>query len=222
MSKHLEIEIKNLKLELLALTKLVEINFQKSILSLEKKDNELANEVIKADQEIDRKEVEIEEECLKILALHQPVAVDLRYIVCIIKMNNELERIGDLAVNIAQRAQVLIKCSAIKIPFDFKEMADKSYCMLERSIHSFVEVNKNIATQVCIDDQEIDNLNKQMYKTMFKKIKDNPEETKQLMQYVSVSRYLERLADMATNIAEDVLYMIDGIIHRHHPEVSEE
>lgn len=216
MPIHLQKELERLKKTLLQLSALVEESVQKAVKSVHDRDAVLAEKVVKMDKEIDQMEIEVEEECLKILALHQPVAIDLRFIVAILKLNNDLERIGDLAVNIAERS--LYELSQYKtwdIPFDFNEMESKVQSMLKRALDALVEKNVKLARQVCIDDQEVDNLHKETIDGVRAYIQKNPELFDRLLPLLSVSRQLERIADHATNIAEDVIYMIKGEIVRH-------
>ncbi len=215
MSKHLEVAMKGLKTKVLELTTIVEMTVKKAVTSLETKDEELAREVVKTDRIVDELEVELEEDCLKILALHQPVAIDLRYIVGVLKVNNDLERIADLSVNIAERAIRLMGMREITPPFNFTDMAEKTYSMLKRSIDSLIEMDTVMAKKVCTDDSEVDAINRAMYKTVYKKIDENPKDAEILIQYLSTSKHLERIADYTTNIAEDVIYMVDGTIVRH-------
>lgn len=222
MPAHLEAAISGLEEKLLSLTALVDSLVSKAIDALEKKDVMLAKEVIAFDDLIDQKEVEIEEECLKILALHQPVAVDLRYIVGVLKMNNDLERIGDLAVNIAERVFYLNQAGFIEPPFDFVKMGRKTLAMGRKTVNALINRDTTLARQVCQDDEIVDNMNKQMYEVVFAAIKKNPEHVESLMQYLSTSRHLERIADYITNIAEDIIYMVEGKIVRHRPELYEE
>ena len=219
MSKHLSVELNELKKKLLSLTALVENSLQKAVRSFTDGDKPLAKEVINMDDQIDRREVEIEEECLKILALYQPVAIDLRYLIGVLKMNNDLERIGDLCVNLAQRAIFLSKESPLPPPFPLDMIAEKSALMLHRAIDSLINMDPDLARQVCMDDQEIDELNRNMYHKVFDAIKNDPESVEKFIQYLSASRYLERIADYTTNIAEDVIYMVDGTIVRHNVDI---
>jgi phosphate transport system protein len=222
MSKHLEIEMSSLKKNILQLTTMVEDVLKKSVAAVKTLDPNVAMDVVKADELIDEKEVEIEEDCLKILALHQPVAVDLRYIVGVMKMNNDLERIGDLAVNIAERSIFLAKSQRIDAPFDFDDMAKKTVNMLQRSIDSLINFDKEVAKDVILKDNEVDEINRQMYKTVFSEIKKSPDNVAELVNYLAISRNLERIADFTTNIAEDVIYMIEGSIVRHSPDIYQE
>lgn len=208
-------EIDRLKQHLLALGALVEERVNIAVKSVENRDLKLAMGVIENDEEIDDMEVELEEECLKVLALHQPVASDLRVIIAALKINNDLERIGDLAVDIAERAQFLATCREIAFPFDFPEMSKKVKTMLQKSLDAFVNLNEELANEVCSLDDEVDDLHCEMFTNVEKAIKEHPENIQQLLCFSSVSRYLERIGDHATNIAEDVIYLVKGEIVRH-------
>jgi phosphate transport system protein len=218
MSKHLHREIEKLKKLLLYLSAFVEESAKKAVRALEERDVELASKVIETDEEIDQMEVEVEEECLKILALHQPVAIDLRFIIAVLKINNDLERIGDLAVNIAERAHYLATHEKVLIPFDFEGMADKALAMLRKSLDALVRMNPDLAREVCASDNGVDALNRQMYDQVQEGIRKQPDQLERLIHLLSASRHLERIADLATNIAEDVIYMITGDIIRHRAE----
>ena len=211
-------EIEKLKQHILTLVAEVEENVSMSVNALINYNSELAEKVINIDLKIDQMEVELEEECLKILALHQPVANDLRFIIAVLKINNDLERISDLAVNISERAEFLVTRKRIDIPFDFSVMAQKSQDMLRKSIDALITLNTDIAYEVCKADDEVDGLNREFYDIVKTAIRKNPEYIEEMTHYLGVSRHLERIADHATNIAEDVIYMIDGNIVRHHVE----
>jgi len=218
MTIHLQREIERLKKHILRLSAVVEESVHRAVKSLEERDSYLAQLVMESDFEIDKMEVEIEEECLKILALHQPVAVDLRFIVAVLKINNDLERIGDLAVNIAERAEFLASQERINIPFDFSGMARKAKSMLKRSLDALMKMDALLARGVCASDDEVDAMNRDMYMLVQEGIRSQPEHLESLIHVLSASRHLERIADHATNIAEDVLYMIKGEIVRHRAE----
>lgn len=220
MTKHFERELDWLKKELLELSALVEENVVKSIQSLKNRDEKLAREVINSDDVVDHSEVALEEQCLKILALHQPVAGDLRFIISALKINNELERVADLAVNIAERSLVIMRQKIIDAPFDYTHMAQKSRAMLTRAIDSLIKMDTALAQEVCQADDEVDELNRDVYTQVYRLIKEQPDNVEILINYVSVSRHLERIADYATNIAEDVIYLVDGKIIRHQPDDS--
>jgi phosphate transport system protein len=214
-------EIEKLKKMILELGARVEANLNRAVQSLERKDVRLADEVIQLDDEIDRAEVVLEEECLKILALHQPVAIDLRFIVSCLKINNDLERIGDLAVNIAERAQLLAREDTIPaISMDLAGMAEKTQDMLRRSLDALVNMDSGVAESVRDSDDEVDDMNRQMYDEVKQGIKSDPEHVNALIHYLSASRQLERIADHATNIAKDIIYMIDGKIVRHRASID--
>ena len=218
MSLLMKKELDNLKAELFAICKAAESSFKKAIESIQTRSATLAQEVIDSDIEIDKMEVGIEEHCLKILALYQPVAMDLRFIITVLKMNNDLERIGDLAVNIAERSVFLAKQEKIDIPFDFEVMAEKTGTMLRKSMDALINSDCKLAYTVCAADDEVDAINRTMYEQVKKGIQDHPNLIEVLIHMLSVSRALERIADHATNIAEDVIYMVVGKIIRHKAE----
>jgi len=215
MPKHLEREIEKLKKKILSLSTIVEESVRRSIRSVEERDTALANRVIKTDLEIDQIEIDVEEECLKILALYQPVAIDLRFLVAVLKINNDLERIGDMAVNIAERAVFLNTLEKLDIPFRLREMADKAQTMLRESLDALVNLDPRLALAVCAADDEVDALYVRMYDLVREGVRAQPESTESFLNMLSVARYLERIADHGTNIAEDVIYMIEGEIIRH-------
>jgi phosphate transport system protein len=217
MYVHLSREIESLKKKILALGAAVEEAVRNSVVSVARLDAGLAKQVIDSDPKIDEKEVEIEEDCLKILALHQPVAVDLRFIVAVLKINNDLERIGDLAVNIAQRGNFLAENFRDKVtfPYDFEDMADKTQQMLKRSLDALVNMDAKLAGQVCAADDDIDNINREVFHKVRDCIAKDSLCAEYMLPLLLVSRHLERIADHATNIAEDVIYMIEGEIIRH-------
>ncbi|RME17733.1 MAG: phosphate transport system regulatory protein PhoU [Bdellovibrio sp.] len=215
MNNHLRTQIDKLKKDILDLGEFVQEQMSKSILAVKNFDESLAREVQHNDNEIDRREVEIEEQCLQLLALHQPVAVDLRFIVSVLKINNDLERIGDLSSNIAQRAKYLARKNKLPPPFDLDQMSQLTSEMLSNALEALVNMDSELANEVCLKDQKVDDLNRQTYHNVFKKIKQSPQNTEDLIHYLTISRNLERIADYATNIAEDVIYMVEGIIVRH-------
>ena len=208
-------DIDRLKTNILSLSAVVEEAVQKAMLATERRDPVLAQSVIQGDKRIDVLEVELEEECLKILALHQPVAMDLRFIIAVLKINNDLERTGDLAVNIAERAIYLAEHRDVSPPPTLSELADKAQSMLHKSLNALVNTDTGLAKEVLEMDDEVDSLHRGMYGRVQKRAEGNPKEVAGLFQWLSVSRYLERIADQATNIAEDVIYMMDGEIIRH-------
>jgi phosphate transport system protein len=218
MPVHLRREIENLKKKVLSLSAIVEERVRQAVKAVEARDADLAQQVIDGDLQIDHAEVEVEEDCLKILALHQPVAVDLRFIVAVLKINSDLERIGDLAVNIAERAAYLATHETREILFDFPGMAAKAQSMLKRSLDALVNMDAGLARRVCADDDEVDAINRQIYDQVKQTIPEHPEDVGPLIHLLSISRHIERIADLATNIGEDVVYMVEGEIIRHRAE----
>ncbi len=218
MSQHLLREITRVKQQILTLGAEVEDALRQAVASLISRNTEQAKRVLSADTEIDQHEVDIEEDCLKILALHQPVAIDLRFLIAVLKINNDLERIGDLAVNIAERSLSLSLQPPIAPPFDLALMAERVQGMVHRSLDALVDMNTALARQVLVDDDLIDSAHRQMYDRVKEAIRKDTSRTDELIQLLTVSRYLERVADHATNIAEDVIYLVDGQIARHRPE----
>ncbi|RLC36990.1 phosphate transport system regulatory protein PhoU [candidate division Kazan bacterium] len=215
MEVHLHREIDRLKRRILSLGAEVENALGKSVKALKKWDIELARSVVKYDSEIDRIEVEIEEECLKILALHQPVAIDLRFTITVLKINNDLERVADLAANMAERVLYLSGRQNIQIPEKLTMIVSMAQSMLKRSLDALVNLNTDLAREVINDDDIIDELHTQMYDYVQEKIKKEPSMVDCQINLLSVSRYLERISDLVTNIAEDVIYMVEGEIVRH-------
>jgi phosphate transport system protein len=216
MSVHLLREIDNVKKRILELSAIVEDSVAKALRAIETRDGALAEEVIREDNRIDLLEVEVEEECLKILALHQPVAIDLRFLVAVLKINNDLERIGDLASNIASRARKLAGITAPpRARIDFQGADAKAQVMLRKSLEALVNLDQETAKWVCSADREVDEANRSVHKQVLQAIKEYPEDAERLILLLSISRNLERLGDHATNIAEDVIYMVRGEIVRH-------
>ncbi|MBN1268890.1 MAG: phosphate signaling complex protein PhoU [Kiritimatiellae bacterium] len=218
MSVHLQRELDRLKKLILSLSAVVEGNLAQAVRSVQLRDDGIARHVIQKDEDIDHLEVEVEEECLKILALHQPVAIDLRYIIAVLKLNNDLERIGDLAVNIAERTLFLSRENPPAIPFDFEGMVEKTRNMLRQALDALVNMDTGLAQKVCAEDDEVDAINRDMYEQVKDAIRKHPQDLDALIHLLGVSRYLERIADHATNIAEDIIYMIQGKIIRHRAE----
>jgi len=215
MTKHFRKELETIKKRILTLGSMVEDLVHDSVQAVERVDAELADEIIKKDSEIDETEVDIEEECLKVLALHQPVAVDLRFIIAVIKINNELERIGDQAVNIAQRVQVIAKRPKPPFWFDYSEMGEKAQKMLRMSLDALVNMDVDLAYRVITMDDEVDQIKSEAYDKIKQAIQDLPERVGYYINLLLISRHLERLADHATNIAEEVIYLVEGEIFRH-------
>lgn len=219
MSVHLHKAIESLKARILNLSSLVEESVTKALKAVETRDARLAAEVIEGDKVIDTIEVEVEEECLKILALHQPVATDLRFIVAVLKINNDLERIGDLAVNMASRARKLAEIQTTpEVEIDFGGAEINARQMLRKSLEALVNLDIEVAKWVCAADEDVDAANRGVFRQVVQGIKEHPADAERLILLLSVSRNLERIGDHTTNIAEDVLYMVRGDIVRHTKE----
>jgi phosphate transport system protein len=201
-------ELDNIKKMILSLGAMVEERVRLAAEAVENKDAEAAQRVIKTDYEIDEMEVEVEEACLKVLALHQPVAIDLRFLISVIKINNDLERIGDQAVNIAQRVEVLAKRRDVNFDFDYAQMAEKAETMLRMSLDALVNLDEDLALKV-------DTIQRDAYDRIKSAMKENTDKIGYMINLLLISRHLERLADHATNIAEEVIYLIEGEIVRH-------
>ena len=215
MPVHLIREIEQLKKMILALAAQVEENLRLAMRSVLQRDHALALQAIEADHVIDQHEVEVEEECLKILALHQPVAHDLRFIVAILKINHDLERVGDLAVNIGERALVLARQPPLPLTFPLQRLADKAQSMVARSLDAFINSDVKLAREIWLTDDEADRFSQELIEQVEGAIKQHPECLPSLLAIMTVSRTLERVADHATNISKDVIYLIEGDIVRH-------
>ena len=215
MTRHIEHQIAQLKDSILRFGTIVEESISRSNIALFKQDIALAQKVIANDAEIDRLEVELEEECLKVLALYQPVAADLRFVVAALKINNDLERIGDLASNIAKTVSQLTTTGPFKLPEESSSMAKQAEEMVKNSLDAVVKADPDLARQVREEDDLVDAGRQAVRKLVIQQIQKNPEKVESLLQINSVSKHLERIADMATNIAEDVIYMVEGEIVRH-------
>ncbi len=215
MTQHLQNELEALKCRLLGICAMVEKSMALAVRALQEQNAALAREVIAGDERIDMEEVHIEEEALKLLALYQPVATDLRLIVATIKINNDLERIGDLAVNIAERAERLAGQELPARRLDFAPMADRVMAMLRRGLDALFNQDEALAWQVCESDDEVDAMHRDGYQRVREAIVSGGADADYNMMCLSVSRDLERVADHATNIAQDVIYMAGGNIVRH-------
>ena len=210
-------ELENIKKRILALGAMVEDRVQMAIKAIDTNDSDLADKIIKSDYEIDEVEVEIEEECLKVLALHQPMAIDLRFIIAVIKINAELERIGDQAVNIAERVGVTAKREQPDFYFDYATMGEKAQAMLKMSLDAMINLDYDLAFKVVMMDDEVDRIKVEAYDKIKKAMGENPDKIGYLINLFLISRHLERLADHTTNIAEQVVYLVEGEIIRHAP-----
>ena len=215
MSFMLQQETEKLRTKVLSLGAMAEESVRMAVLAVHDRDAQLARRVIERDHEIDETEVAVEEEGIQILALYHPVAIDLRSIIMVLEVNNDLERVADLAVNIADRALALAVVEPIGIPFDLVGMSDKVQAMLRKSLEALVRLDANLARQVCASDDEIDELNRKAFENAQTAIRRDPDDVGTYISILSVSRSLERIADHATNIAQDVVFLVEGEIIRH-------
>jgi len=215
MERHFEKELHALKENLLNMGALVEQAIANSIKSLVERDSELAEKTIQSDSEIDELEIKLEEMAIRLLALRQPMAKDLRFIVKGTKIITDLERMGDLAVNICERALELNKEPTLKPYIDLPRMAEKAQLMLKEALDAFVREDTEIALKVCKDDQLIDDLNNQIFRELLTFMLEDPRTISRAIRISFISKYIERIGDHATNIAEDVIYMVKAKDIRH-------
>jgi len=213
---HLQREMEQLKKRLFHLSSLVEQSLKLALRAVDESDSDLAAKVREGDREIDRLEVAVEEDCLKILALHQPVAVDLRYIIAVLKMNNDLERIGDLAVNIAAGRRCM---GGESMPPAFTEalhdMGEKAQAMLRAALESLMAMDVAKAREVLAADDAVDARYREIVDMLRDQMSRRPGESEKMVCWLLVAKNLERVADQATNIAEDTIYTVEGTIIRH-------
>jgi len=214
MAGNLQNEIEKIKKELLSLGAMVEDRLQQAMHAIKTTDAQLARKIIDTDFEIDQREIEVEEECLKILALYQPVATDLRFLVAVIKINNDLERIADYAANIARRFETSSH-DPYKFKYDYTAMANQASKMLKLSLDALVRWNVDMAYDVRDMDKEVNLMRNDAYDSMKRDIQKHPEMVSEIINMYLISRHLERIGDHSTNIAEEVIYLIEGEIIRH-------
>ena len=215
MGKILEKELSDLKERLLTMGSVVEAQVARSIKSLVDRDNPTATKVIEADHEVNRMEVEIDEECIRLLALRQPEAGDLRFITTAMKIVTDIERIGDLAVDVSERALELNEEPNLKPYIDIPRMAKAARNMLKEALDAFVNRNAELAWSVLDEDDFVDELNKQIFRELLTFMIEDPHSISRAIRITYISKYLERIADHATNIAEMVVYLVEGRIIRH-------
>ena len=215
MSLHLKRDLDTLHENLLSMCIMVEELVHKAVSGLGHPSAKLAEELAQGDKAIDLFDVRIEEECLKIVALHQPVAIDLRRIAAVLKITGELERVADLGVHIAERACGTISHPELRLPPKLKQMADHSLGMLHRSIDAYVELNSGLARRVRAEDDLVDTLHREIIDDLIELMQSRPQLVEPALHLFSAARHIERIADHATNIAEDVIYLVEGEIVRH-------
>ena len=217
--KKYEEDLKRLRDHILQMGGLVEDQIQKAVNSLVQRDSPLAEAIIERDHEVNHLDVEIDDLCIRLLALHQPAGKDLRFITTALKITTDLERIGDMAVNICERALELNWEPQLKPYIDIPRMAGISQRMIHESLDAFVREDTELALKVCKDDQEVDDLNSQVFRETVSYMIEDPHTINRAMKVGFVSKYLERIADHATNIAEMVIFMVKGKSIRHLKEL---
>ena len=215
MSKHLHRDLEALEQNLLAQSSVVERMISRASRILKHMQTDLIEQQLDDEDSVNTREVAIEEDCLKLLALHQPVAIDLRRVATVLKINGDLERIADLAVNIGERAQSLVLYPEFPFPNHMDEMVEISIKMVRDALDAFVRLDNEAAREICSRDDEVDNLNRLIIDDLHVHLQQHVDDFAPAMQYFSASRHIERIADHATNIAEDVIYLVDGEITRH-------
>jgi phosphate transport system protein len=218
MPRQFDQELEDLKQNLLRMAALAETAVRKSVVSVTTRNSELARDVITDDVNLNRLELEVEDKAFKLLALRQPLATDLRLIVAAMRIATELERIGDQAVNIAERALELNSRDPVELPVDLKTMADLALGMVRTSIDAFVQQDPRLAVQVCQRDVEVDLLDDEYIQKILDVMIEESRWVVRLHHYVIVVRNLERIADLATNIAEDIVFIVEGKVIKHRCE----
>jgi phosphate transport system protein len=215
MTRHFHDELDALKQTLLAMGGLVEDQIRRAMRALLERDDVIAQEVIDRDRQVNTYDVEVDEQCVNLLALHQPAASDLRFITTAMKIVTDLERIGDQAVNIAQRALELNREPQLKPYIDLPRMADRAQRMVKESLDAFVAGDTALARQVCAADAEVDALKEQIFRELLTYMMEDPRTISRAIRVILISRFMERVADHATNIAEMVIYLVEGKMVRH-------
>ena len=215
MTVHLQRDLDNLKKDIVHLGSLVQNSTQSVVEFLGTKSEQQLQDVLEYEDRINELEVDIEEHCLKVLALHQPVAIDLRFIIVIMKVNNDLERMGDQAVNISQRVKSLMDGPKLPISLPIDEMTNAVQKMVSLSLEALVSQDPAIARKVVDMDDIVDDLNAQTYDLIRETIQANPSLVNTAMSMATISSNLERIGDLCTNIAEEVIFMVEGQVIRH-------
>jgi phosphate transport system protein len=218
VDRHFVHEIDALKAQLLLMGGRAESIVQKSIEALRRRDPTLAREVLADDRELDQQEIDIEARCVSLLALQQPLASDLRFVTAALKISNDLERVGDHAVNIAQSALRLSAEPQLKPLVDIPRMTDLAAGMLREALDAFVERDADTARRLVRRDDEVDELNRQMFRELVSFMIEDPHTITRAMELILVARNLERVADLATNVAEEVVFIAEARIIKHHTE----
>ena len=222
METHFQKELQELKEDLLKMAALVEEAISTAVQSLVKRDSDLAKKTFEGEDQINRMEIDIEDTCLKLLALRQPMAADLRFITSAMKIITDLERMGDQAVNIAERAISLNQEPQLKPYIDIPKMAEIAQSMVKDVLDAFVNSDSKLARSVCERDDMVDGLNDQVFRELLTFMMSDPQTITRAVHLMIVCRCLERIADHATNIAEDVIFLVDARVIKHHADAKEE
>lgn len=215
MTKSMQEDLTLLKQRILRMGGMVEEATRNATLALTQRRGDLAQRVIENDDTIDMIELDVDEECLRILALHQPVAGDLRFITAALKINNDLERIGDLACNVAERAIDLCRSEPLPLPLQFERMTEIVRAMLHDALDALVNRNAPLARSVLARDGEINRIHREHFGALQEAMKADPDNVERAVDLLSASRQLERIGDQTTNIAEDVVFLVEGQVIRH-------
>ncbi len=219
MQRHFDEELKSLNAQILKMGAMTEEAIMESVKALKQQDKELALKVVNSDKQVDMMELEIEERCLEMLALHQPAAIDLRFITTALKLNNELERIADLAVDVAQRVLEIVDKPLLKPLVDIPKLCVIAQNMVRQSIDAFVNRDIELARKVVLSDSEADKLKSLVQNELVNDFMAKDGSTApRAVPLLLIARHLERICDHATNIAEDVIYMVQAKVVKHHPE----
>ncbi len=215
MHRHFDDELKSLNEKILRMGSLVEEQVQGALRALIERDSDLARKIIANDHQVNTLDVEVDEDCLRLLALQQPAARDLRFITMAMKISTELERVSDLAENICERALELNEEPQLKPYIDIPRMANWSLRMVKEALDAFVNYDAELARKVCADDDFVDDLTHQLFRELLSFMLENPQTITRAIRITFIAKYLERIADHATNVAELVVYMVEGKIIRH-------
>jgi phosphate transport system protein len=216
MERLFDEELKNLKEKLLRMAGLVEDSIERAIEAIKDRKDELIQDILKNEERINLLDVEVDETCLRLMALRQPMAGDLRFITSAMKIDSELERMGDLAVNIAEQAMILNKVPPLKPLLDIPRMARMAQAMVRDSINAFINKDEALARSVCERDDDVDDLDEQIFRELLTYMMEDPANITRAVALILVSRNLERMADHATNVGEDVIYLVRGKSIKHH------
>ncbi|HEY5648927.1 MAG TPA: phosphate signaling complex protein PhoU [Nitrospiria bacterium] len=215
MQRHFDDELKSVKDRILRMGALVEEQVSNAIKSLVERNSELARDVIASDHRVNALDVEIDEECLRLIALHQPMARDLRFLTTAMKISTELERMSDLAENVSERAIELNQEPQLKPYIDIPRMAKHAQNMVKETLDAFVNHDSKLARKVCGDDDYMDEVNDQIFRELLSFMLEDPHTISRAIRITFISKYLERIADHATNVGELVVYLVEGKIIRH-------